>query len=56
MIKVNIFVTDIGSFAEVNEVYGQYFKENCPSRSCVEVSKLPKSAQIEIDAIAVISK
>lgn len=39
-------------FALVNEVYGQYFVNNKPARSCVEVARLPKDALIEIEAIA----
>jgi 2-iminobutanoate/2-iminopropanoate deaminase len=56
VIKVTIFLTDMGSFANVNEVYSTYFTENCPARSCVEVSNLPKGAQVEIEAIAQIIK
>jgi 2-iminobutanoate/2-iminopropanoate deaminase len=39
-------------FAKVNGIYGQYFQENPPARVCVEVSKLPKGALVEIDVIA----
>lgn len=56
VIKITIFLTDMGSFSSVNEVYSTYFTENCPARSCVEVSNLPKGAQIEIEAIAQINK
>lgn len=54
VVKVTIFVKDMADFAEVNEVYGQYFNEHKPARSCVEVSKLPKDGRIEIEAIAII--
>jgi len=40
----------------INDVYGSYFKENCPARSCVEVSALPKGALIEIEAVALAKK
>ena len=43
---------DLNDFAAVNEVYGTYFTENPPARSCVQVAKLPKDAVIEIEAIA----
>jgi 2-iminobutanoate/2-iminopropanoate deaminase len=56
VIKVNVFITDMDSFGSINEVYAQYFKVNCPARSCVEVSKLPKGALVEIEAIALIKK
>lgn len=52
IIKTTIFVKDLNDFAAVNEVYGTYFNENPPARSCVEVAKLPKDAVIEIEAIA----
>jgi len=52
VVKVVIFLKDMEDFAEVNEVYSEYFKENSPARSCVQVAKLPKDALIEIEAIA----
>ena len=55
VVKVTIFLTDMGCFPEVNDVYSEFFQENCPARSCVEVSRLPKDAQIEIEAIALMN-
>ena len=52
VIKTTIFLKDLNDFNVVNEVYATYFKENNPARSCVEVSKLPKDAIIEIEVIA----
>lgn len=52
VIKTTIFLQDINDFEKVNEMYGNYFKENLPARSCVQVAKLPKGAPIEIEAIA----
>jgi len=52
VLKVTIFLADMSSFAEVNEIYSQYFREQCPARSCVEVSRLPKDALVEIEAMA----
>lgn len=52
VVKTTIFITDISMFSEVNEIYATFFKNN-PARSCVEVSKLPKGALIECEAIAV---
>ena len=46
------FLTDLGDFQTVNEIYGSYFKQEPPARSTVQVSALPKGAKIEIDAIA----
>ncbi|WP_077368039.1 RidA family protein [Anaerosalibacter sp. Marseille-P3206] len=54
VVKVTIFIKDMGEFALVNEVYGEYFNEHKPARSCIEVSKLPKDGKIEIEAIAII--
>ena len=53
-VRVTVFITDISAFGKVNEAYAEFFKEPYPSRSCVEVSKLPKGVKIEIDAIGII--
>lgn len=53
VVKTSIFLKDLNDFEAVNEVYGTYFIENKPARSCVQVAKLPKYAVIEIEAIAV---
>ncbi|SHF37879.1 RidA family protein [Vibrio gazogenes] len=57
IVKMTVFVKDLGDFATVNEVYGKFFDEhdvaNYPARSCVEVARLPKDVGIEIEAIAV---
>ena len=52
VVKTSIFLKDLNDFTAVNEVYGTYFTENPPARSCVQVAKLPKDAVIEIEAIA----
>ena len=52
VVKVSIFVKDMNDFALINEIYAEYFNENPPARSCVEVARLPKDAVIEIEAIA----
>jgi 2-iminobutanoate/2-iminopropanoate deaminase len=54
VVKVTIFLKDIGNFNQVNEVYAIYFPSSPPARSTVEVAKLPRDADIEIEAIAVI--
>jgi len=56
LVKVTIFLVDMDNFADVNEAYKEYFKENPPARACVEVSRLPKDANIEIEGIAVLPK
>ena len=55
VVKSTIFLKDIANFSQVNEVYATYFPTSPPARSTVEVPKLPKNAEIEIEAIAVIS-
>jgi len=54
VIKVTIFLRDIGNFNRVNEVYATYFSPPAPARSTVEVARLPRDAEIEIEAIALI--
>jgi 2-iminobutanoate/2-iminopropanoate deaminase len=54
VVKVTIFLKDIGNFNQVNEVYAVYFPCPAPARSTVEVAKLPRNAEIEIEAIALI--
>ena len=49
--KVNIFLTDLSQFAIVNEVMSQYIKQPYPARAAVQVSALPRGAQIEIDGV-----
>lgn len=52
VVKVSIFLSDMGNFGRVNEIYGTYFKDTFPARETVEVSKLPKNVNIEISCIA----
>ena len=52
VIKTTVFIKEMDDFAKVNAVYSEFFKENCPARSCVEVARLPKDVLIEIEAIA----
>jgi len=52
VIKTTVFVTDMGDFSKINEIYGRYFKDNPPARSLVEVRNLPKGALIEIEVVA----
>ena len=54
IVKTTIFLSDMGTFAQVNEVYGQYFTADFPARETVQVSVLPKNVNVEISAIAII--
>lgn len=52
IVKTTVFVSDLNDFNTVNEVYGSYFDEGVyPARSCVEVSRLPKDAKVEIECM-----
>lgn len=53
--KMMIFLDDINEFVPMNDVYKTFFEEPYPSRSCVEVAKIPKGAKIEIEAIVKLS-
>ncbi|MCU7558400.1 RidA family protein [Macrococcus sp. TMW 2.2395] len=52
VVKTTIFISDMNDFPVINEVYGEYFNEHLPARSCVEVSRLPKDVNVEIEAVA----
>ncbi len=52
VVKVTVFVRDMGQFAAINEVYAEFFREEPPARSVVEVSGLPKDVQVEVEMIA----
>ncbi len=52
VVKTTVYITNMDDFAKVNGIYGRYFEANPPARVCVEVSKLPKNALVEIDVIA----
>ncbi|HEX2083209.1 MAG TPA: RidA family protein [Xanthomonadaceae bacterium] len=51
IVRVGLYLTDLGQFAAVNAVMGEYFAQPYPARSTIEVSALPKGAMFEVDAI-----
>ena len=51
MVKLNIYLLDLGNFSQVNEVMSQYFEQPYPARAALGVSQLPKGANIEIDGV-----
>ena len=55
VVRTTVYLVSMDDFAAVNEVYARFFPEACPARSCVEVSRLPKGALVEIDAVARLS-
>jgi reactive intermediate/imine deaminase len=54
IVKLNIFLTDLGHFALVNSVMAEYFKEPYPARAAVGVASLPRGALVEADAVLVL--
>jgi len=52
VVKATVFLSDMNDFAAVNDIYAEHFGAHTPARSCVEVAKLPKGAEIEIEVIA----
>lgn len=53
-IKLTVYILDFEKFAELNEVFMEFFPENPPARSTVQVSRLPKDADVEIDCVAIV--
>lgn len=56
VVKTTVFMTNLGDFQTMNEVYASYFKDAPPARSTVQVTALPKGAQVEIEVVAVATK
>ncbi len=56
VVKTTVFLRDINDFAKMNTVYGEFFTENPPARSAVQVAALPKNGAVEIEAISLTNK
>ncbi|WP_018924724.1 RidA family protein [Salsuginibacillus kocurii] len=56
VVKVTVFIKNMDEFPTINEVYGEYFSDHQPARSCVEVARLPKDVLIEIEVIALVKE
>jgi 2-iminobutanoate/2-iminopropanoate deaminase len=54
-VRLTVYMTDLGAFAEVNEVYATFFESEPPARVAVGVAALPKGAQVEIDAVVALA-
>lgn len=52
VLKTTVFISDMDDFTAINKIYAEFFTEPYPSRSCVQVARLPKNAKIEVEAIA----
>ncbi len=53
VVKTTVFLSDMNNFSQMNEVYKEFFTENYPARSAVEVARLPKDALVEIEMIVI---
>jgi 2-iminobutanoate/2-iminopropanoate deaminase len=54
VVKTTVFMTDLSEFAKMNSVYAEFFPENPPARSTVQVTALPKDGRVEIEAVALV--
>ncbi|RQW82962.1 MAG: RidA family protein [Methylococcus sp.] len=54
VVKLNVFLTDLGHFARVNEIMAEYFKQPYPARAAIGVAALPRGAGVEMDAVLVL--
>jgi len=51
IVKLNIFLTDLGNFAKVNEIMAEYFEQPYPARAAIGIASLPKDAEVEMDGV-----
>jgi len=54
VVRCAVYLTDLNEFAAMNEAYAEFFKEPCPARTTIEVSRLPRDVKVEVDAIAML--
>lgn len=54
VVKTTLFIKNMDEFPLINEVYGEFFKDNYPARACVEVARLPRDANFEIEAVCLL--
>lgn len=52
VVKATVFIKNMDNFGKINEVYAQYFSTPYPARSCVEVARLPRDVQVEVEVVA----
>ena len=55
VVKTTLFIADMDAFGTINAIYAEYFDAQPPARACVQVARLPKDVQIEIEAVALAS-
>jgi len=54
VVKTTVFIKDMNQFSLINEVYSEFFSQHKPARSCVEVARLPKDGNVEVEAVAIL--
>jgi 2-iminobutanoate/2-iminopropanoate deaminase len=54
VVKATVFITNMDDFPVVNKIYAEFFPADPPARACVEVSRLPKGVNVEIEAVALV--
>ena len=54
VVKTTLFIKDMNDFPMINEAYGEFFQNDPPARACVEVARLPKDANVEIEAVGLL--
>ncbi len=54
VVKTTLFIKNMDDFPLINEVYGEFFKQNYPARACVEVARLPRDANFEVEAMSLL--
>ncbi|MFM2004577.1 MAG: hypothetical protein RLZZ09_232 [Pseudomonadota bacterium] len=54
VVKLNVFLTDLGHFSRVNEIMAEYFSEPYPARAAIGVAALPRGAHVEMDAVLIL--
>ena len=55
VMKTTVYIADMEQFGKINEVYAEFFTEDPPARACVEVARLPKDANVEVEAVALLN-
>ncbi|MFC4620361.1 RidA family protein [Camelliibacillus cellulosilyticus] len=56
VVKTTLFIKDMNDFPIINEIYGGYFTDHLPARSCVEVARLPKDVRVEMEVVALVKE
>jgi len=55
VVKTTVFMQDLGEFAQMNAIYTEFFPENFPARSTIQIAALPRGARVEIECVALVS-